>query len=259
MVKNTAKGHPILFSLMLGILLTLLISVASAAGTIMELDDTGLKIAQAVAFLVMAVIVTLYMTKGERTLAQFGFRSTGVSKAKEALYYVPLLIIALVQPVMSGINVDLTAVDILVIVIFTMLVGFTEESVFRGIIRDKLKFKGPVFYIVFSSVFFGILHMANALNGSNIIHILLQVINALLLGFIFALLIETTNHIIPVIVFHFAYDALAMFSNENLDQEVLLVSILNILYLIYGIYLAYNLVRRNKINPPVGKTVGNHR
>ncbi|MNJ01770.1 hypothetical protein D3C73_1615150 [compost metagenome] len=60
-------------------------------------------------------------------------------------------------------------------------------------------------------------------------------------------------------MFHFAYDALALVSYENLDREVLLVSILNILYLIYGIYLTYNLVRRNKINPPVGKTVGNHR
>lgn len=251
MEKNTVKGQPVLFSLMMGILLIFLISAASAVGTIMELDDTGLMIAQAGGFLVMAIIVTLYMTRGKRTLAQFGFNGIDGSKAKEALYYVPLLIIALVQPVMGGINVELTAVEILVIVVFTLLVGFTEESVFRGIIRDKLKLKGPLFYIVFSSVLFGILHMANALNGSDMIHVILQVINALLLGFIFALLIETTNNILPLIAFHFIYDALAMISNENLDKEVLLVSILNILYLLYGIYLVYNLVRRRKTHTTI--------
>ncbi|MNN88918.1 hypothetical protein D3C81_2066620 [compost metagenome] len=71
-------------------------------------------------------------------------------------------------------------------------------------------------------------------------------INALLLGCILALLIETTDNIIPLITFHFIYDALAMVSNENLDQEILVVSLLNILYLLYGIYLILVLSRRNK-------------
>lgn len=255
MVKKSAKEHPILFSLMMGILLTLLVSVASAVGTIMELDDTGLMIAQTAGFLVMAVIVTVYMTRGERSLVRYGFTGIDGSKAKETLYYVPLLIIVLVQPVMNGLNVELTAARILVIVIFTMIVGYTEESVFRGIIRDKLKSKGQVFYIVFSSLLFGILHISNALSGKDALSVLLQVINALLIGVILALLIATTQHIIPLIVFHFAYDALALVSNENPDQEILGISILNILYILYGIYLILHLIRRNKAsemkyNPP---------
>ncbi|MNO91681.1 CAAX amino terminal protease self- immunity [compost metagenome] len=147
---------------------------------------------------------------------------------------------------MSGINFKLSWIEVVSILLLTLLVGFTEETIFRGIIREKLRHKGSVFYIVFSSVFFGILHMANALNGTEFIHILLQVINALLLGCILALLIETTGNIIPLIAFHFIYDALAMVSNENLDQEILVVSLLNILYLLYGIYLILVLSRRNK-------------
>ncbi|QSF43055.1 CPBP family intramembrane glutamic endopeptidase [Paenibacillus tianjinensis] len=255
MTNTRKKSHPVIFSLMLGILLTLLISIASAAASIMELSDNGILVAQAGAFLVMAVIVTVYMTRGSRSLAQFGFKPLEGASSKDALYYLPLLIIALVQPFIGGINVKLTTAEVLFYLVFTLLVGFTEESVFRGIIRDKLKFKGSVFYIVFSSIFFGILHMSNALNGNDLAHVLMQVINALLLGCILALLIETTGNIIPLIAFHFVYDALAFMTKENSDKELLAVIILNLLYLVYGIYLVYNLRRRKKLNTAPGNRI----
>lgn len=244
-MKNTAaKGHPVIFSLMLGVVLTLLVSVASAVASIQEFGDMGIRNAQACAFLIMAIIVTVYMKRKDSSLVSFGFRKLEAKEARSVLFYIPLLIFAVAQPVMSGINVELTAAEVISIVIMTLLVGYTEESIFRGIIRDKLKHKGPVFYIVFSSVFFGILHMANALGGKDIISTLLQVANALLLGFVLALLIEAGNNIIPLIGFHFIYDALAMVSNDNVEHEVLMVSILNILYLVFGIYLLIVLTRR---------------
>ncbi|WP_410768517.1 CPBP family intramembrane glutamic endopeptidase [Fontibacillus sp. BL9] len=249
MNQNKTAGHPILFSLMLGIGLTLLVSIASAAATIMELGDRGIMIAQGCAFLVMGVIVTVYMKKRDRTMGIFGFNKLDERNGKATLYYIPLLIIALVQPLMGGFNPELSFLDVVIILVFSLLVGYAEESVFRGIIREKLQFKGTKFYIVFSSLFFGILHMANAFNGTGIIHILLQVINALLIGFILALLIETANNIIPLIVFHFLFDALAQVtSSAILDQEILAVSILNILYLVYGIYLIYILSNRKKVS-----------
>lgn len=247
MKQTKAQGHPILFSLMLGIVLTFLVAAASAVATIMELGDRGIMIAQGCAFLMMAIIVTLYMNKKSRTWASFGFIKPDPRKGKATLYYIPLLIIAVVQPIMGGFNLELTFMDVLIILIFSLLVGYTEESVFRGIMRERLQYKGKVFYIVFSALFFGILHMANALNGTGILHILLQVINALLIGFILALLIETTGNIIPLIAFHFLFDFLAQLtSNAILDQEVLAVSILNILYLCYGIYLVYGFINRKK-------------
>ncbi len=249
MKKNVAaKGHPILFSLMLGVLLTLLIAVASAVATILEYGDTGMMFAQGCAFFLMAVIVTVYMKKKDRSMRIFGFKWLDIRKEKVTLYYIPLLVIAAVQPIMGGFNLELSVSEIVLIFIFTMLVGYTEESIFRGIIRERLQSKGPIFYIVFSSIFFGVLHMANALNGSNLIHILLQVLNALLIGLILALLIETTHNIVPLIAFHFMFDALAqMTSTTIIDKEVLLVSILNILCLIYSGYLIVVLMRRRKL------------
>lgn len=247
MKKNQTKEHPVLFSLMMGILLTLLVAVASAAATILELDETGIMFAQACAFLIMAAVVTVYMRKKDRTLVSFGFSKPVIPTIKLWLYYLPLVIIVLIQPVIGGLNFGLSGTQILLIIVFSLLVGYTEESIFRGIIRERLHAKGPVFYIVFSSLFFGILHMANALNGSNIIHILLQVLNALLLGVILALLIEITGYIIPLILFHFMFDALAQLTNTNIvEHELLVVSILNLIYLLYGAYLIYEFRNRNK-------------
>ncbi|WMT42879.1 CPBP family intramembrane glutamic endopeptidase [Paenibacillus sp. D2_2] len=247
MEEKQRKEHPILFSFMLGIGLTLLVAVASAVATILESDDRGIVIAQGIAFFVMAVIITIYMKKRDASLGIFGFTRTNLHKAKAVLYYLPLLVIVVVQPIIGGFNTSLSVTDIVLILLFSLLVGYTEESIFRGIIRERLRPKGSVFFIVFSALFFGILHMANAFNGSGFLHIFLQVLNALLIGFILALIIEIEHSIIPLILFHFLFDALAQLTSSSIiDKEVLAVSILNILYLLYGIYLIYVMLRSKR-------------
>ncbi|MNN65264.1 hypothetical protein D3C81_1807530 [compost metagenome] len=90
--------------------------------------------------------------------------------------------------------------------------------------------------------------MANAFSGKGLVATVSQVINAFLIGIILALLIELTKNIIPLIAFHFLYDALALMTNpDNVDKELLVVSILNILYLVYGVYLVYALIRKEKV------------
>lgn len=245
---KTYKNRPILFSLFLGIVLTLLISVASAFATVRGLGETGMMVAQGCAFLVMALAVTLYMRRKDSTMAIYGFKGLAGANNKAALYYVPLGIIVFVQPVIGGFNSELSLGKIVLIVLFSLVVGYTEESIFRGIIWEKLKDKGALFYILFSSIFFGILHMANALNGRDWLSIVLQIINAFLIGLILALLIVLTARILPLIIFHFMFDALAQLTNASTTaNEVFVVAMLNICYLLYGIYLVVVLTRKRRI------------
>ncbi|MNG27902.1 hypothetical protein D3C84_1130800 [compost metagenome] len=89
--------------------------------------------------------------------------------------------------------------------------------------------------------------MANAFSGSGALAVTMQVLNAFLLGLILALLIELTSNIIPLILFHFLFDALAKVTDPTLDEQVVLVvSILNLIYLVYGIYLVIVLTRKKK-------------
>ncbi|OAS21861.1 CPBP family intramembrane glutamic endopeptidase [Paenibacillus oryzisoli] len=245
---KTYKNRPVLFSLFLGIVLTLLISVASAVATVRGLGETGMMVAQGCAFLVMAMAVTLYMRRKDRTMAIYGFKRLTGANTKDALYYVPLGIIVLVQPVIGGFNSELSLGKVVLIVLFSLVVGYTEESIFRGIIWEKLKDRGSLFYILFSSIFFGILHMANALNGHDLLSIALQIINAFLIGLILALLIVLTARILPLIIFHFMFDALAQLTNATTTaNEIFVVAVLNICYLLYGAYLVVRLTRKRRM------------
>ncbi|WP_164716297.1 CPBP family intramembrane glutamic endopeptidase [Paenibacillus whitsoniae] len=251
-INKRLGGRPVLFSIGLGLALTLLVSIAAAAATIADLGDSGIMAAQGAAFLVMAIIITGLMRKNDRTMAAYGFKPFAISDHRSALYYIPLLVIALVQPMMGGVDTGLTIGKVMLIFAFSLVVGYTEESIFRGVIRERLKARGAVFYICFSSLLFGILHIANALAGKDWLAVTLQVVNAFLIGLILALLIELTGHIVPLILFHFVYDALAQVTNPALqDHEVLVVSILNVFYLLYGLYLVVILTRRKKASFPV--------
>jgi membrane protease YdiL (CAAX protease family) len=244
---TTASKYPVIFSTVLAIILVVLISIFSAAAQIAGLGDRELMISQGIAFIIMAIFAAAYMKKRGKTLSIFGFNKLELSKSKQTLYYVPLLIIALIQPIMGGINTSLTFVDILITLLYCAFVGFTEETIFRGIIKEKLQHKGHIFYITFSSILFGVLHMANALMGIDVIYIVLQVINALLVGVILALLIVVKDTIIPLIVFHFLFDFLAMITNSNtFEKDLMVVVILNIVYVLYGIYLVVMLLGRKK-------------
>lgn len=241
------KNRPVLFCILLGIALTFAVSVASAVGTIIKLNESNMLVAQGLAFLVVAILLTVYMIKKDATLASFGFRKASYQDYKSVLFYLPLLLIALVQPLYGGFNSALSFGNILLIIIFSLIVGYTEEVLFRGIIRQQLIHKGPLFFIVFSSLFFGILHVANALSGKDITEVLLQILNAFLIGLILALLIERSNHIWPLITFHFLFNTLAQLSDPTINEHTVeIVSILNVLYLLYGSYLLFVRSRRKQ-------------
>ncbi|MBS4537687.1 CPBP family intramembrane metalloprotease [Clostridium sp. D2Q-11] len=242
MKEKVSYKRPIMFSILLGLLLILCITVASAIAVALELTDIGVLVAQGLAFLFVAIIITLYMKNGKRSLSEFGFEKLNISKSKEVLYYIPLLVIALVHPLIGGFDTDLKIIEVFIILIFAFLVGYTEESIFRGIIKKKLEFKGKIYFIVFSSTFFGILHVANAFSGKNLTSVILQVVNAFLVGLILSTLITIVHNIIPLIAFHFLYDALALMTNSSIsEKETLVLIVLTTLYTLYGIYLIFKL------------------
>jgi len=258
MKERYSDKHPIMFSIMLGILLILFISIASATGQVLKFNNMGILVAQGAAFLLMAIIITIYMKKTDHSLVSFGFQKLQFTETRKVLYYIPLLIIALIHPMINGFDKTITATDIIIVVIFAFLVGYTEECIFRGIIKERLQSKSKTFFIIFSSTFFGILHMANALSGKDLTSVILQVVNAFLVGLILALLITVVNNIIPLIAFHFLYDTLAIMtaSNNFASKESLTLIVLTSLYILYGIYLLFVLRGSQNVSQAESKSQG---
>ncbi|MGM0216229.1 lysostaphin resistance A-like protein [Enterococcus sp. AZ109] len=218
--------------------LTVLVSVFTAMGMVLQYSEQGLLGCQLAAFFMAAVFFYYYMKKKDRTLRMFGFVKKSVSK----WIYGYITLVVLVQPIVFGVNADLSLITVLLIVVQMLLVGFVEEALFRGIFFYFLRDKGLKVMVLFSSVVFGLLHIASGLNPETTpILVLLQVVNALLVGVVFALLYYQTGTIYIGIVFHALFDILASVVRAgSVEKTLLAVGILTVCYLGFIIYTVKN-------------------
>ena len=91
------------------------------------------------------------------------------------------------------------------IVMFIMqifIVAFIEETVFRGIMLRMLLTKGTFTAVWVSSILFGITHALQLLGGQSLEDTIVQIIYALLVGLVLALLVLDGQSIIVTILFH---------------------------------------------------------
>ena len=102
----------------------------------------------------------------------------------------------------------------LAFVLANLLIGFTEELMFRGILFQGLRTHlTPVWTVIVSSLLFGSLHFANLLSGAPLAYTLLQVGFAAGLGFMLGALRLRGGAILPLMLFHAAWD----FINTDID------------------------------------------
>ena len=97
----------------------------------------------------------------------------------------------------------------LLFLILAMLVGFVEETYFRGLILRTLLARGPWLAAIVSSVLFGGLHLLHLIEGQNLVATLSQAAWATALGFLFAAVALRTQSIVPLIVIHGLTDFIA--------------------------------------------------
>ena len=217
-----------------GVLLTVLISIFSAMGIILEVDDNNSLVLQIIAFSIATVTLVFYMRKKGEGLKTFGFRR-GEYNVIITLF---MLLVVFIQPIVMGVNGSVSLDTVILIIIQMLLVGFVEEVLFRAVFLYFLA-ENTKKYILFSSFVFGMLHMASGINpDSSQCLVILQIVNALLLGVVFSLLYLKTNSIYTTILFHAVFNILASVSLDNSPtKNILAVSILVIVYILFIFYL----------------------
>ncbi|MBO1308033.1 CPBP family intramembrane metalloprotease [Enterococcus sp. 669A] len=218
--------------------LTVVVSLFTAFGMIFQLEEAGLQGCQIAAFLLAAIFFFYYMRRKDRSLRGFGFVTKPVSRG----FYGYIALVVLVQPLIFGVNTALSLAAVCLIVVQMLLVGFVEEALFRGIFFYFLRDKGLKVTVVFSSVVFGLLHMSSGLNPEmTSALVMLQVVNALLVGVVFALLYYQTGTIYIGIVFHALFDILAsVVRNGSVEKNLFAVGILTVCYVVFIIYTGKN-------------------
>ena len=157
-----------------------------------------------------------------------------VSNLKRYLYFIPLLLIISVN-LWNGININNTPNEI-IFYILTM-VGFLEEVIFRGFLFKMMEKDNVNRAIIISAITFGIGHIVNLLNGSNLIPTLMQISYAISIGYLFVIIFYKSKSLIPCIITHCLVNSLSIFNVENTVSLYVSSMFLIIISLVYAIYI----------------------
>lgn len=134
------------------------------------------------------------------------------------------------------------------ILLNTLLVGISEETMFRGILFAGLRSKFRIWPAIWiTTVIFGAVHVFNVLFTGQLMLAAAQAVAAFMSGTMFMAIRIRTNSLIPVILLHAAWDFLLFLvswprEGQEMPQEVggwaLLAPVLMVFIpFIYGLYL----------------------
>ncbi len=167
-----------------------------------------------VEYVVLSIKMLLIFLTGVTLIKKLNQKAlSGIDpKYKWPLKYLNLIPVYLfVLGILSFINKDLSLVNpsnVFLLLTACLLVGFAEESVFRGylqplFIKKYIAHKNGIFLgVLFPAVFFGASHLLNLTVNDNVPQVIGQSIYAIFIGFFFGVVLLKTHKLIPIAITH---------------------------------------------------------
>ncbi len=196
--------HPVLAVVLIEVMLFLGLFAAGAYLTITEKTSQS---PVPYAFVPIAILLLLYLLTGKR-YTRYGFRSFGSIPRTELLFYLPLVadvLLVITNGLTNGFR-EISALHWIGLLGLALLVGFVEETVYRGLILNLMLKKGIHIAVLTSSVLFSLTHLLNLVGGQDLAATLLQLAYAFLVGVSLALLYIRHKTLLPLIAFHFLHN-----------------------------------------------------
>ena len=182
---------------------------------------------------VFSIILIVFMILLKR-LKFYGI--TKPENSKKFLYFFPLVIIASVN-LWGGINLEYSKEEIVFHILTMINVGFLEEIIFRGFLFKMMEKDNPRLAIWVSAITFGIGHIINLLNGSEVIETLVQICYAIAAGYLFVIIFYKSKSLVPCIITHALLNSLSIFLVENFVTIYIVPAVLIIIPISYSIYI----------------------
>ena len=114
-------------------------------------------------------------------------------------------------------------------------VGFLEKLIFRGFLYNLLAKENVKKAMIISSITFGIGNIVNLLNSAHLVPTLLQICYAISLGYLFVLIFNKSNSLLPAIITHSIINSLKFLNAINKVSTYLIPVILIIIS--YSLYI----------------------
>ena len=241
-MKRIQEENPIWHAMIWVFMYILLVNVGDLISENIGIDNS----ATSVLLIVLSVALLIYIKKND-WFNYYGIRRPDKADFKKSLFYVPLIIMALIQ-YFKGINSELGFQGIGLGIVLMICVGWIEEILFRGFLyQGILKKSGLVRAVIISGITFGIGHIVNLMRGYSMADQAVQIVAAILIGIALALLIAVTKNIMPGVVFHILFNISGTITNNNLSMEIMMVIAIIVICALYSIYLRKSLTSQKTL------------
>ena len=159
-----------------------------------------------------------------------------VEKARQYLYFAPLLIIVSVN-LWNGFHINHSPSEIIFHILTMINIGFIEEIIFRGFLFKMMAKNHVKSAIIVSAITFGVGHIVNLMNGADLIPTLIQICYAISIGYLFVIIFHKSKSLIPCIITHCLVNATSIFNVENTLSRYIAPVFLTVIPLAYGLYI----------------------
>ncbi len=237
--------HPIIFSVLVVLAALIVINLLGVIFTYLKLPELTSRLIVEIVFCGYVIFLLTYL----RWWKEAGFKLPTIQRNLLAL--LPLLILPLLVVISSGIKAA-SANLVIWFAIYTFIVGFVEEGLLRGVVLRALLPIGVMRAVVLSSLFFGLGHLLNILQGASPSATIVQIIYSILLGFGFAGARLYSGSIWPAIVIHFLIDFVDVAGRGFVlaPPQALTLSGVVVTLVLTGLFAIYGwwLLRRSRIS-----------
>lgn len=204
---------------------------------VMSLTGTAVIMIQTIAFTIAFLVGLLIALIIADSVKSVGLKTCEIRHHKHYLWFLPLIVVEVI-PYFFGLQVGLSTSQILLYIIFALVVGFTEELYFRGLIIHLLEDKKASVIIIVSSLLFSVSHLANLLSGQDVLSTAMQVIFALLFAIVAAEIALSTKSIVIPAIWHTIHNFSAMITAQNDGTfSFIVVGLQGFILFLYAIYL----------------------
>jgi len=219
--------------------LLIVVSVVLTVGLINERFLMGSLVQVAVVDLTLAIIGIVLLARLD-WWGKAGF-TTGIRLA-----HIPLFVLPTAVALLSlGEGIRVTApLAILASAVLTLVVGFAEETWFRGLILTTLLPAGTIRAVVVSSFLFAAPHLLNVIGGTwDPAFTIVDSIAAFGIGITFAAIRLRTGSIWPLVGIHALFDFTSLIAlggvNVSAQSPLTLISsvFIGIVFVLYGLFL----------------------
>ena len=133
---------------------------------------------------------------------------------KQFLYFIPLIIMSCVN-LKNGLGLNAPAAVSLLMMVNLAVAGHVEEIIFRGFLFRAMAKDNLRSAIIVSAVTFGAGHIVNLANTADTLGVLLQVCYAIVIGFMYTLVVHKGGSLWPCIASHMFVNGSSTFALEQ--------------------------------------------